>query len=142
MPYDASNRKDVRRLEKVSRLAARDDADCIRKIMSDTFGRAWMWRKLETARIFDDPFTGDPLVEAYNKGNRNFGMILLADIMLHCPQMYLKMTEEANVRRINNDNDHNASDANTSAEYSGGEDSGRNAEGSDSTADCLTVSIN
>ena len=130
MPYDASNRKDVRRLEKVSRLAARDDADCIRKIMSDTFGRAWMWRKLEAARIFDDPFTGDPLVEAYNKGNRNFGMILLADIMLHCPQMYLKMTEEANVRRINNDNDHNVS-----AEYSGGEDSGRNAEGSDSTAD-------
>ena len=94
-----------------------------------------MWRKLEAARIFDDPFTGDPLVEAYNKGNRNFGMILLADIMLHCPQMYLKMTEEANVRRINNDNDHNASDASTSAEYSGGEDSGRNAEGSDPTAD-------
>lgn len=135
MPYDASNRKDVRRLEKASRLAARDDADCIRKIMSDTFGRAWMWRKLEAARIFDDPFTGDPLVEAYNKGNRNFGMILLADIMLHCPQMYLKMTEEANVRRINNDNDHDASAASTSTEYSGSPDSGRDAEGSDSTVD-------
>jgi hypothetical protein len=100
--------------------------------MSDTFGRAWMWRKLEAARIFADPFTGDALVEAFNKGYRSFGMLLLSDIMLHCPQMYLKMTEEANVRRINDDNDH---DTAPSAEHSGSEDSRRDVEGPDSTAD-------
>jgi len=133
--YDASNRKDVRKAEKAARLAARDDADAIKKIMSDSFGRAWMWRKLEAARIFDDPFTGDPLVEAYNKGNRNFGMILLADIMKHCPEQYLLMTREANVRRINNDHDDNAAADAASAEYAGGEDGGRDVEGSVATID-------
>lgn len=134
--YDASNRKDVRKAEKASRIALRDDADAIKKIMSDSFGRAWMWRKLEAARIFSDPFSGDPLMEAYNKGFRNFGMVFLADIMLHCPEHYLTMTQEAHVRRINDDNDNGAARSSASAaEYSGGEDSGRDLEGSDSTTD-------
>jgi hypothetical protein len=123
--YDASSRKDVRKAEKSARIASRDDADAIKKIMSDTFGRAWMWRKLEAAHIFSDPFTGDPLIEAYNKGFRNFGMIFLADIMLHCPNQYLKMTQEANVRRINDDNDSNPA----SSEHSGGEDANGGNQG-------------
>lgn len=133
--YDASNRKDVRKAEKAARLAVRDDRDAIVKIMSDTFGRAWMWRKLEAARIFTDPFTGDALVEAYNKGYRNFGSILLADVMLHCPDQYLQMTREANVRRINNDYDSNASGDAAGSEQSGSADTGRDVEGSDSTPD-------
>lgn len=134
--YDASNRKDVRKAEKASRLAARDDADAVIKIMADSFGRAWMWRKLTAARIFDDPFTGDPLVEAYNKGNRNFGMILLSDIMHHCPEQYLQMTREAtqNEQRID-DRDNNNSASSASSEYSGSSDSGGDVEGSDSTVD-------
>ena len=134
MVYDASNRKDVRKAEKSARIAARDDRDAIVKLMSDSFGRAWMWRRLETARIFNDPFTGDALAEAYNKGNRNFGMLLLSDIMLHCPEQYLLMTREANVRRINNDYDNDTAAASDSAEYAGSEDSRRNVEGPDSTA--------
>jgi hypothetical protein len=132
MVYNAGERKDVRKAEKAARIAARDDRDAIVRIMSDTFGRAWMWRKLEAARIFADPFTGDALVEAFNKGYRSFGMILLSDIMLHCPQMYLKMTEEANVRRLNDDND---SDTSGSTEHTGGSDARRDVEGPDSTAD-------
>jgi len=131
--YNAGERKDVRKAEKAARIAARDDRDAIVRIMSDTFGRAWMWRKLEAARIFADPFTGDALVEAFNKGYRSFGMNLLSDIMLHCPQMYLKMTEEANVRRINDDNDNDS--AAGSAEHSGSENGRRDVEGPDSTAD-------
>ena len=133
MTYNAGERKDVRKAEKAARIAARDDRDAIVSIMSDTFGRAWMWRKLEAARIFADPFTGDALVEAFNKGYRSFGMNLLSDIMLHCPQMYLKMTEEANVRRINDDNDSDT--AAGSAEHSGSADPGRDVEGPDSTTD-------
>lgn len=135
--YDASNRKDVRKAEKAARLAASEDADAIRKIMSDTFGRAWMWRRLSAARIFDDPFTGDPLVEAYNKGNRNFGTLLLSDIMLHCPEQYLIMTREAHVRRINDDNDDRtagSNDDNPGAEHNGSQNVRRDIEGPDSTA--------
>jgi hypothetical protein len=137
MPYDASNRKDVRKAEKASRLATRDDRDAIVKLMSDSFGRAWMWRRLSAARIFDDPFTGDPLVEAYNKGNRNFGMLLLSDIMRYCPEQYIQMTREAtqNEQRIDNGNDSDATGSSASSEHDGSSDGGRDVEGSDSTAD-------
>ena len=136
MAFNAANRKDVRRAEKASRLAARDDRDAIVKIMADSFGRAWMWRKLETAHIFSDPFTGDPLLEAYNKGYRAFGMVLLADIMLHCPDQYLTMTREANVRRINDDNGSNtASDDSGTGQHTGSQDGDGGVEGYDSTAD-------
>ena len=120
--YDASSRKDVRKAEKAARLASAQDREAIRKIMIDTFGRAWMWHKLSAARVFSDPFTGDPLVEAYNKGYRNFGMMLLGDIMLYCPDQYIQMTREAleNERRINNDNAHDAPA--TSSEHSGVEE--------------------
>ena len=134
MTYNAGERKDVRKAEKAARIAARDDRDAIVRIMSDTFGRAWMWRKLEAARIFADPFTGDALVEAFNKGYRSFGMLFLTDIMLHCPEQYLLMTREANVRRVNNDYDNDTAAASDSAEYAGSEDSRRNVEGPDSTA--------
>jgi hypothetical protein len=136
MAFNAANRKDVRRAEKASRLAARDDADAIKKIMADSFGRAWMWRKLETAHIFSDPFTGDPLLEAYNKGYRAFGMVLLADIMLHCPDQYLTMTREANVRRINDDNGSNtSSDDSGTGQHTGSQDGDGGVEGYDTTAD-------
>lgn len=132
--YDASNRKDVRKAEKAARLALAQDREAIRKIMIDSFGRAWMWHKLSAARVFSDPFTGDPLVEAYNKGYRNFGMMLLGDIMQHCPEQYIQMTREAiaNERRINDDDNRNATD---SAEHNGSADGRRDVEGSDSTVD-------
>lgn len=139
MVYDASNRKDVRKAEKAARLAIAQDREAIRKIMVDSFGRAWMWHKLSAARVFSDPFTGDPLVEAYNKGNRNFGMMLLGDIMLHCPEQYIQMTREAmeNERRINDDNDSGSasSDAADTAEHSRGQTTDGGVEGSDSTVD-------
>lgn len=132
--YDASSRKDVRKAEKAARLASAQDREAIRKIMIDTFGRAWMWHKLSAARVFSDPFTGDPLVEAYNKGYRNFGMMLLGDIMLYCPDQYIQMTREAleNERRINNDNDH---DAPASSEHSGVEDANGGDKGRQPTGD-------
>lgn len=114
--YDASKRKDVRKAEKAARLSLRDDRDAIVKIMGDTFGRSWMWRKLEEARVFSDPFSGDALLEAYNKGFRNFGMALLFDITTHCPEQYIQMTREANERHASSTA---ASRDPASAEYSG-----------------------
>ena len=102
--YDASNRKDIRKAEKFSKLRALQDREAVAAIMSTIPGRAWMWRKLEEAHIFNDPFTGDALREAYTKGERNFGQRLLSDIMAHCPDAYLQMTTEAtNDRHDGND---------------------------------------
>jgi hypothetical protein len=95
-PLNASDRKSIRTAEKASNLRAIQDREAIASIMSTIPGRAWMWRQLSAAHIFVNNFTANALQEAFNSGERNFGLRLLADIMLHCPDAYLQMTKEAN----------------------------------------------
>jgi hypothetical protein len=99
MTYDASNRKDIRRAEKESRLAEVQRLDYLRAAMSVTQGRAWFHDLLEACHLFADPFTGDALLEAYSKGERNVGLRIFADLVAHCPDDYITMMKEANARR-------------------------------------------
>ena len=101
---NASDRKSIRSAEKASVLRALQDREAVAAIMSTIPGRAWMWRQLSAAHIFATDFTADALRDAFFAGERNFGLRLLADIMLHCPDAYLQMTKEANnVRHDGND---------------------------------------
>jgi hypothetical protein len=124
MQTSASDRKDIRRAEKDAKLQATQDAETICKIvMGDPFGRAWMWRLLSQAHIFEPNLIPDIRLSSIWDGERNFGLRLLADIMLHCPELYLQMTREANDRH--NSDDRNArrtsiDNANPTSERRGG----------------------
>ena len=101
---NASDRKSIRSAEKAAALRTIQDREAVAAIMSTIPGRAWMWRQLSAAHIFATDFTADALRDAFFAGERNFGLRLLADIMLHCPDAYLQMTKEANnVRHDGND---------------------------------------
>jgi hypothetical protein len=127
MTYDASNRKDIRRAEKDAKAAEIQRLDYLKAAMSMPQGRAWFYTLLESCHLFADPFTGDPLREAYLKGERNVGLALFADIIAHCPDDYIKMVKEANGRRIERDID-NARN-NSSTERPSSPDPGRDFEG-------------
>lgn len=100
MPYDASNRKDIRRAEKDAKIAETLRIDFLRAAMSTQAGRAWYYDLLEFCHLFSDPFTGDALIEAYRKGERNIGLRTFADLLAHCPDYYIQMVKEANDRRL------------------------------------------
>lgn len=129
MMYDASNRKDIRRAEKAARIAEAERINYLKAAMSTIAGRNWFHALLESCHIFNDPFTADPLREAYSKGERNVGLRLFSDIIAHCPDYYILMMREANARRI----EQSIADArpDTLAELSGGQDLGWDVEGSD-----------
>lgn len=101
--YDASNRKDIRRAEKEARQLEISRLDYLKSAMSIPQGRAWFHDFLEACHLFSDPFTGDPLREAYSKGERNVGLLIYSDIVAHCPDDFIKMMKEANGRRIERD---------------------------------------
>lgn len=124
--YDASNRKDIRRAEKEARQAEISRIDYLKYAMSVPIGRAWFHDFLEACHLFSDPFTGDPLREAYTKGERNVGLLIYSDIVAHCPDDFIKMMKEANARRIERDIRASRSAA---AEHSGSPNDGRDAEG-------------
>lgn len=120
---NAADRKSIRKAEKAARQFEANDREAVVGIMSTLPGRSWMFRRLEACHCFNDAFTGDALREAYQKGERNFGLQLLAQLMKYCPEQYIQMTREANDRYISDEREPNPdSDSTAPSEYSGSED--------------------
>ena len=103
MSYNATNTKDIRRAEKDALIDETMRIDFLRAAMSTAQGRAFFHDFLEFCHLFSDPFTGNALVEAYRKGERNVGLRTFADLLAHCPDYYIQMVKEANDRRIARD---------------------------------------
>ena len=136
MSYNATSRKDIRRAEKESQIDETMRIDFLRAAMSTTQGRAYFYDHLEFCHLFTDPFTGDALLEAYRKGERNVGLRIFADLLAHCPDYYIQMVKEANDRRIIRDTRNPVADPDdlddsdsALAQHGGGADSGWDAQG-------------
>ena len=51
---------------------------------------------LERAGVFRSSFSSDAMAMAFNEGNRNSGLALLATVNSLAPAEYIKMMQEAN----------------------------------------------
>ena len=100
---NASERKDIRRYEKAAKLRETNRINFIAAAMSTPAGRVWFHDFLSACHIFADPFTGDALVEAYSKGERNVGLKVYNDIVSNCPNYFIEMMKEANIAEQVND---------------------------------------
>ena len=130
MPYNATNRKDIRRAEKDALIDETMRIDFLRAAMSTVQGRVWFYEFLEFCHLFSDPFSGDALIEAYRKGERNVGLRTFAELLAHCPDYYIQMVKEANDRRTVRDSRRSAPDPDSSApELDGSADGGWDLEG-------------
>jgi hypothetical protein len=98
MTFDASSRKDVRRLEKESARIDKERQTVIYQIMDTTTGREYIWNELSAAHVFQTCFSSDPLQMAFLEGERNAGLRLMADIMENCPDLFIQMMRESNDR--------------------------------------------
>lgn len=122
---NASERKDIRRLEKFAAEAERARIEFVVAAMDTRQGRAWFYNLLAVCSIFDGSFTGDALLESFTKGQRNIGLMVYNDIVSNCPDAFVMMMKEAkiqeqvNERRAESDN---ASAGSPDGEYAGGED--------------------
>jgi hypothetical protein len=95
---NASDRKSIRRKEKAARLAEVSRAAVITEVMSTIQGRQWLWDLLGNCHIFSTTFNPEPSISAFQEGQRNVGLFLLADIMAHCPDQYIQAMRESNER--------------------------------------------
>ena len=117
---NASERKDIRRYEKAAKLRETNRINFIVAAMSTPAGRVWFHDFLSACHIFADPFTGDALVEAYSKGERNVGLKVYNDIVSNCPNYFIEMMKEANIAeqvndRLDSDGNPDESDADESS---------------------------
>lgn len=97
--YDASNRKDIRKAEKLYQVREDQRIQYLVASMSTMQGRRYFYHLLEICHIFNDPFSGDALREAYSKGERNIGLYIYGDIVRYCPNDFVTMMREAEIEQ-------------------------------------------
>lgn len=98
MAFNAAEPKQVRAAAKIAKIEERQRLAEIRQQMSTIAGRQYMLEKLERAHIFASSFNTNALTMAFAEGERNLGLMLLNDIMITCPDQYVKMMQERNER--------------------------------------------
>ena len=108
--YNAGNRQDVRRLEKQARIDEAARQQVVVDLMSTPPGRQWMHDRLSGCHLFTTSFSLTALETAFKEGERNQGLQLLTDVMAACPDQYVLMMREANVRHQLTDTRNSGSD--------------------------------
>ena len=80
------------RRERRSRARELDD---LRWVMADPKGRRIVWALLVKAGISRISFSSDALQMAFLEGSRNLGLMLQADVLEACADLYLLAMDEA-----------------------------------------------
>ena len=101
--YDASDRKAVRRAEKLAAIREREEAEFIVAAMNTRQGRAWFHNHLAACHIFQTTFTTEALTSAFSEGQRSIGLRAYGDIMRHCPNHFVTMMQEAHIQEQTNE---------------------------------------
>jgi hypothetical protein len=93
--YDAGDRRQVERREKTAKTARAQRGEDLRWLMGDLRGRRFLWELLGRAGIFRGSMGPSAEVTAFNEGRRDLGLVVLADLMRVCPELYARMQAEA-----------------------------------------------
>lgn len=92
--YNAADEENVKsRKRKDEQIRDRELHD-LRTVMATVEGRRFVWRLLDRAGVFRTSFTGNSTT-FFNEGQRNMGLIVLADVHEACAEKYIEMMTEA-----------------------------------------------
>ena len=103
MPYDPTNRRDVKTAQKQAKVQEQQRKEDVNGIMSVEPGRKWMCELLEHCHIFSTSYSDVTARMAFMEGQREVGILLLTDIMGACPDQYVLMMRERNERSSTDD---------------------------------------
>lgn len=92
--YNAGNPEHVKGRQKMVDLRDLTRRAGLKAVMISREGRAWMYGVLEACGVFRSSFTGNS--ETFmREGQRNIGLIIIADIMRDHDELYTLMCREA-----------------------------------------------
>lgn len=92
--FDSSDSKAV-----AKRIAGAKDKAAILKealvgIMQTPSGRSWIKSILERCHPYSSPYSSDPIGMAFNCGEQNIGLQLVAEVHAASADLYLQMMKE------------------------------------------------
>ncbi len=100
-PTDLKGQEAARQAaERAQQFVRLNIAEDYQWLMTNPRGRRLMWGWLSSAGLFRSPFNTSGSIHAFNSGMHNFGLLLNAQIMEHCPETWLLMQNEAKAAAI------------------------------------------
>lgn len=97
----STNERQVRARQEQMKRDRLTDEMVIKHLMGYPDGRRWVWLRLGEAQIFAGDEALEPYRMAFDKGRRNSGLRLLADVNKFCPEEYILMQNEAQTIEAN-----------------------------------------
>ena len=102
-PFDlAGQQAETERRELDGELKRQLAENDFKWLMGHEQGRRIVWGILDLAGVFRSSYTGDAET-FFREGQRNIGLILLAQINEHCPAQYAQMVDEQSNGRRSDD---------------------------------------
>lgn len=92
--FDAADPKQVNARKRRAKLRAAADDEVVKTLLGSFAGRAWVWRKLSEAHIFETSFKSDVNQMIFAEGERNSGLRLLSQVMRVAPDSFILMSKE------------------------------------------------
>lgn len=86
-----------------AKIERETEVEDLKWLMGSKRGRRIAWKQLDRAGVFRLSFNTNSMQMAFNEGNRNAGLQLLAMINTHCPEQYQAMLEEQKDERNTDD---------------------------------------
>lgn len=84
----------LKRKASIATVRRRRELEDVALVLSSVEGRRFYWRMLERCGIHKSSFTGNNTT-FFNEGERNIGLLLLADLEEADPDAYVKCLKEA-----------------------------------------------
>jgi len=91
----------VERRGTLDKLLRRRELEDVAFILSSVEGRRFYWRRMRRCGINKSSFTGNNTT-FFNEGERNIGLLLLADLEEADPEAYVKCLTEAKKEEAKN----------------------------------------
>jgi hypothetical protein len=93
-PIDIGDAEQVSERKEKFRRQDSGDAEAFKLLMEQRAFRAFVWRLLGEAQVFQPIMTGNSYT-FMNEGKRQMGLWVLEQINRLCPDLYVTMTKEA-----------------------------------------------
>ena len=94
-PYDASNPEQVNFARIKAGRKHTERLRVVRALMENKECRAWIYDLLAFCNVGSSPFVqGQPDATAFKLGQQNVGLMILSDINMAAPELYMQMITE------------------------------------------------
>ncbi len=93
-PYDAADPEQVRKRDREAKRREKATREVLATLLQTPAGRNWIWDLMTKTHIFQTSFSSDAMTTAFREGERNIGLMIVAQINSFHPDALVQVMRE------------------------------------------------